>query len=74
MAKKKAVKKRASKKDPAIKDWRSLPRKPAETKRACTVAIRVTSEKRAAMNAAAKAAGQTLVDYILARCLRENEG
>jgi len=62
--------KKTSKKKPATKktDWRSLPRKPAAAKRASTIAIRVTEAEREALNAAARASGQTLVDFILARC------
>jgi uncharacterized protein (DUF1778 family) len=50
-------------------DWRKLPRKPAETKRTATIGIRVTEAERLRMNEAARASGQTLVDFILARCL-----
>lgn len=52
-------------------DWRKLPRKPAASKRSEQIAIRVTQAEHAAITAAAKAAEQTLRDYMVGRCLTE---
>ena len=57
-------KKKATKKT----DWRKAPRKPPEQKRSAMVGLRVTVAEREALNAAAREAGQTLVDFILSRC------
>jgi len=50
-------------------DWRKLPRKPAASRRSQQIAIRVTPSEREAITAAAKAADQTLRDYVVGRCL-----
>lgn len=56
-------------KPPTAIDWRKLPRKPAAQRRSQQIAIRVTQAEHAAITAAAKAADQTLRDYVVGRCL-----
>lgn len=48
-------------------DWRRLPRKPEGTARARRLSIRVTKAELAAIHAAAKAAGRTVTDWIVAQ-------
>jgi hypothetical protein len=50
------------------KDWRSLPRKPEAQKKTAMIGIRVTPAQRDALSVAAREAGLTLVDFILAKC------
>ena len=54
--------------DSKKKDWRSLPRKPAATKRSVNRGLKLTATEAATLRANASAAGMTIVDYIVARC------
>ena len=50
------------------KDWRSKPRKPAETKRTESRGLRLSKTEVAALKANAALAGQTVVDFVVEKC------
>ena len=52
------------------KDWRSLPRKPAESKRSANRGLKLTPGEAAALKKNATKAKLTVVDFIVSRCCK----
>jgi alkylation response protein AidB-like acyl-CoA dehydrogenase len=53
--------------------WRSLPRRPATTKRPEKLQVRLTEANMAMLKARAAEAGLTITDYVISRCCGKPE-